>query len=246
MSKLKDWALAFLQHSLARHQEYVPELNCSCWAKQRRLQPGFSLLFQTEIFPRGLTQVVCLHQVGAAHEHRQPRPPEMRDEVAEPLGTQRAWTACLTWHLFIFFLGWKGQRGVDYGHTHLFESPHFKDLRRISSQWDLKHPHGGGTWCLHRSHCQQMLWHVWNVAQLKGRQGRREVHWGLLNTQKTQPAEEFPKLKKEVRRLLWGSILFAFPGFALPCLSLTVTAGDRILSWRRPWSDLWQLLWWAS
>lgn len=246
MSKLKDWAWAFLQHSLARHQEYVPELNCSCWAKQRRLQPGFSLLFQTEIFLRGLTPGCLFASGGSCPWAQAAQPTGDEGWGCRAPGTQRAWMACLTWHLFIFFLGWKGQRGVDYGHTHLFESPDFKDLGRISSQWGLKHTHGGGTWCLHRSHCQQMLWHVWNVAQLKGRQGRKEVHWGLLNTQKTQPAEEFPKLKKEVRRLLWGSILFAFPGFALPCLSLTVTAGDRILSWRRPWSDLWQLLWWAS
>lgn len=93
-----------------------------------------------------------------------------------------------------------------------------------------------------------MLWHVkCSSAQGETRQARRkELYWGLLNTQKTQPPEEIPKLKTEVRRLLQGSILFAFPGFALPCLSLTATAGDRILSWRRPWSDPGQLLWWTS
>lgn len=71
----------------------------------------------------------------------------------------------------------------------------------------------------------------------------REIQQGSLNTEKTQPAEEIPKLKTEVRRLLQGSILFAFPDFSLPCLSLRATAGDRILSWRRPWSDPGQLLW---
>lgn len=74
---------------------------------------------------------------------------------------------------------------------------------------------------------------------------RREICWGLLNAQKTQAAEEIPKLKAEAGRMLQGNIPFAFPGFASHRLSQFITAGDRILNWRRPWSDPGQLLWWA-
>lgn len=155
---------------------------------------SFTLTFFSAVW----SQVAHLHQVRAGREPRQPKPQEMGDEAAEPLGAHRTWTTRMTWHLSSFFLGWKGQRQTD------------------CIQGETRQVH------------------------------RREIHWGLLNTQKTQPAEEIPKLKTEVRRLLQGNILFAFPGFALPWLSLTAIAGDRILSWRRPWSDLGHLLWWNS
>lgn len=91
------------------------------------------------------------------------------DKAEEHLGAHKARMTYRTSCLSSFFLEWKEQKRINYV-PYLFKI--LKGLRKSFCQWGLETPAAGGAWCLHRSHCQKLLWYTRNVVHLKRRPGK--------------------------------------------------------------------------